>query len=307
MRSKNITSNIDFYFTLLCLLKEGKRPSVISKELNTSKQKIAYYTTILKELGFIEKKGYGVWEVKRSKKIDLEHAMIWKDKKIRGHAFIWKIKTKQFNWEELLKSNKIKYNLVRGYTPRIIINNNKVWLGKRTIVIYDNKSFYGKNAIQSRKYAVFGLKSILDTLQAKLHISLGEYRFMPVREHYGMIKNELANQVNKKGEKIIVRDDMDGEWLWIDDSKGMQGELETGGKGITKDRAGLNLEVQNWYNDMKNTNFQVTPSFILQSINGIVQNQMIFDKNIEKHQEVLEKIGNAIQELTKEVKKLNGN
>jgi biotin operon repressor len=301
---KKLTSKVDFYFTILDLLKQDKNPAQISKELNISKQKLNYYIRRLKDLGFVEKKGYGVWEVLRSKKDDLEHTIKWNDKKIRGHAFIWKIKSKQFNWIELLTKNKINYSLVRGYTPRIFINNQKVWLAKDSIIIYDNRSFYGQNAIESRKYAVFGLKSVIDTLQKQLNISLGKYLFKPTREHYGMIKNELARQYNDKGDKLIVKDDLDGDWLWIDDSEGMLGELETGGKRITKDRAGLNLEVQKWYNDMKKTNFQVTPTFILSAMNGIQQNQLVFDRNMKSHLEVLNKIGKAVEELTEAIKKL---
>lgn len=319
---------MNFYFTVLSLLKNGKTTSHISKELNVSKQKIYYYTRILRELGFLEKKGYGVWEVKRSKKEDLEHALNWKAKKIRGHAFIWKVKSKSFNWEELLKKKKIKYNLVRGYTPRIIINNMKVWLAKDSIIIYDSRSFYGRNAFESRKYAVFGVKSILDTLQSKLGVSLGKYLFKPVREHFGMIKNELARQCNEKGEKIIVRDDLDGEWFWIDDSTGMNGEMETGGKGITKDRASVNVGVQRWWNDMKSTNFKVTPSFLMESIGQVTSNQLMFNQNFESHVSSIKQLGNSaeansrttellaevvlnlskrVEELTREVSKRNGN
>jgi DNA-binding transcriptional ArsR family regulator len=299
---KQLTSKNDFYFTIFNLLKENKTPSQISKELKLSKQKISYYLRRFKEWGIVEKKGYGVWELKRSKTIDLEHAIKWSDKKIRGHAFIWKVKTKQFNWIELLKSYKINYSLVRGYTPRIFINNFKVWLGKDSIIIYDNRSFYGKNAIQSRKYAVHGLKSVLEALQKQLHINLGKYLFKPTREHYSMIKNELARQYNDKGDKLIIKDDLDGEWLWIDDSESLN-ELETGGKGITKDRAGLNLNVQNWYNDMKKTNFEVTPTFLIEAIKGITANQIYMDRNTVKHFEVLENLNKAINELREELKK----
>lgn len=302
-----MTSNKNFYLTILELLKEGKNPTQISKELNISKQKISYYTTTLKQLGFIEKKGYGVWNILKSKKIDLEHAIKWKDKKIRGHAFIWKVKSKQFNWINLLNKNNITYSLVRGYTPRIFINNQKVWLCKDSIIVYDNHSFYGSNAIESRKYAVYGLKSILEALSKQLSISLGKYIFRPSREHYGMIKNELARQCNEKGEKIIVKDDLDGEWLWIDDSEGMLGELETGGKGITKDRAGLNLEVQNWWNNHKETNFKVTPTFLLESINQVTQNQLMFNQNFESHIEAIQTLSSAVKELQNEVRRLNGN
>ncbi len=300
---KDLTSKVDFYLTVLSLLKENNNLIQISSKLNISKQKLNYYIKNLKSLGFIEKKGYGVWNVLRSKRDDLEHTIKWKEKKIRGHAFIWQVKTKQFNWIDLLNKNKINYSLVRGYTPRIFINNQKVWLGKKTIIIYDNRSFYGQNALESRKYAVFGLKSCLEALEKQFNIHLGKYLFKPTREHYGMIKNELARQYNDKNEKLIIKDDLDGDWLWIDDSEGMLGELETGGKGITKDRVALNLNVQNWYNDMKKTNFEVTPTFLMEAINKVTQNQVMFAKNIETHMEVLNEMNKTLKKIQESLEK----
>lgn len=304
MRCKKSTSKYNFYITLLELLNEGKTPFQISKQLNVSRQKIYYYTTVLKELGFVEKKGYGVWEVKRCKKEDLEYTLNWRDKKIRGHAFIWKIKSKEFDWKKLLEKKKIRYNLVRGYTPRIIINGRKVWLGKKSITIFESKSFYGKHAIESRKYAVFELKSILDSLQSKLGINLGKYLFKPVREHYGIIKNELARQCNNRGEKIIVRDDLDGGWLWIDDSEGMEGELETGGRGVTKDRAALNMNVSNWWNDNKKHNFKVTPTFVLQNMNNLIEDRKFWAEHQKSHIKAIQTLSKSVSSLTKEVLKL---
>lgn len=286
MRSKTHTSNINFYFTILQLLKKGKTPTDISKELNTSKQKISYYTRRLKEFGLIEKKGYGVWEVKRSKRIDLEDAIQKKKKQIRGHAFIWKVKPKiKLNWINILESKNIHYNLVRGCIPRIYILNKKVWLTKETIIIYETKSFYGRNAIESRKYAVWELKKAMHELQKMINIKLEGYFFMTSREHFGMIKNELARQVNDRGEKIIVEDSLDGEWLWIDDSESL-GELETGGKGFTKDRAYLNLQVQKWFNDMKQTDFKITPSFLIEKLDEANNNFNEIGNSIKKSSEI---------------------
>jgi DNA-binding transcriptional ArsR family regulator len=304
-RSKNLTSKVDFYFTILEHIKNLENLSEVSKELNISKQKLNYHTTVLKKLGFIEKESYGKWKVKRSQKKDLEHALNWKDKKIRGHAFIWKVKpSRNYDWKLLLEKNNINYKLVRGYTPRIFVKNQKIWLAKDSIVIYDARSFYGKNAVESRKYAVFGLQETIKELKRILGIEF-DYYFRPTREHFGMIKNELARQCNEKKEKIIVRDTLDGEWLWVDNSKGMLGELETGGKGFTKDRAKLNMEVQNWYNSHKKTDFKVTPEFVLNTMNGIQQNQLIFDQNMKSHLEVLDKLGKAVNELRKEIKNLS--
>lgn len=233
----------------------------------------------------------------KSTKKDLEHALNWKDKKIRGHAFIWKIKPRRnYDWKIVLERKNIRYNLVRGLIPRIFIKDKKIWLGKESITIYENKSFYGKNAIESRKYAVFELQETMRELKRQLGIDF-KYFFKPVREHFGMIKNELARQCNKNNEKIIVRDTLDGEWLWIDDSQGMLGELETGGKGFTKDRAAQNIEVQNWYNDMKETNFKVTPSFLLETFGKIAETQVLDKQNIRLHQKVLREMSETLKEI----------
>jgi len=305
-RSKKDTSKIDFYFTILELFKSGKTTLEISKKLKISKQKLYYHTKVLRNLGFLQKKGYLVWEVIRSKKIDLEHAIKWRSKKIRGHAFIWKIKLdRNYNWEDILKKRNIPYKLVRGYTPRIFINNKKVWLGKESIIIYETKSFYGKDAIQSRKYAVFELLSTMNDFSIKLSIDIGKIYFKPTREHYGMIKNELARQCNQNNERIVVRDDLDGEWFWIDDSEGMLGEMETGGKGFTKDRASLNLDVQKWWNDNKKHNFKVTPTFLMESINKVTQNQAMFNQNFESHVKSIKQLGNSADSNAKAIELLS--
>ena len=264
-------------------MKNNEEPT---KKLGISKQNLYYYRRKLQELGFL-KKDKNLWIVLKSKKKDLEHALIWKDKKIRGHAFIWKVKPNRiYDWKKLLEKKKISYKLVRGLIPRLFINKKKVWLGKETITIYENKSFYGRNAIESRKYAVFELQATITALRSKLGIDF-RYYFKPVREHFGMIKNELARQCNEKGEKIIVKDTLDGEWFWIDDSDGMLGEMETGGKGFTKDRARLNMEVQTWWNDMKKTNFKVTPSFLVEQLKESNQNFNEIGKTIKKSSELM--------------------
>ena len=105
----SIIDKKDLDLTILELLKQGKNPSTISKELNISKQKINYHTTRLKKKGFLEKKGYGTWEVKKLTSSTLPK----KDRRIRGHAFIWNIKTnKKIDWKKRFESSKIDYKLV---------------------------------------------------------------------------------------------------------------------------------------------------------------------------------------------------
>ena len=112
-----------------------------------------------------------------------------------------------------------------------------------------------------------------------------------------MIHNDLAIQCNRKGEKIHVHCDKEGEWCWIDDSYAM-GELETGGKkALTR-----SLQVQNWWNDNKKHNFEVTPSFLMESIGGMVQVQQMHSHNIVKHQRVLDEMLITLKEIRSALK-----
>lgn len=283
------------YLTIFELFKEGKNPNQISKELSMSKQKLHYYTHKLKELGYIQKIGYGTWEVKKNTLNTLEFK---KDKRIRGHAFIWKIKVPKEikDWKELLNSKNIKYNLVgKEKFPRLIINNKKIWLGKKNIIIYENKSFYANNSINSRKYAAESLLCCLGALYRKLGLNVSRHVFQPSREHYGMIKNDLARQCNKNGEKIIIHDDLEGQWLWIDDSESL-GELETGGsKAVVRSK-----QVQTWWNSNKKHNFEVDADFTLGALNKLSLAQVESNRQLLEYQKQNKEHLTLIQEYRKE-------
>jgi len=266
---KKKLSNQDFYLTLVNLLRQGNNPSKISKELSISKQRLNYYLSLLKKKGIIEKKGYGTWEVKNSLSNipSLIHS-----KEIRGHAFIWVIRIPK--GLESLRNKALENNieLSKGQA-RLIVKNHKVWIGRSSIVVYENKSFYGKNSIESRKYAVISLLEVLRALESQFNIKLSPYVFKPTKEHYGMIKNDLAVQCNRNKEKIIVNDNLEGDWLWVDNSESL-GELEVGGtKAIVRSK-----QVQDWWNDNKKYDFKVTPTFVIENINkltnALVQSQI---------------------------------
>jgi len=289
MRHQKI--NLDF--TIFNLIKQGMNPSKISKELKISKQKINYYTRKMLERGDVVKKGYGIWEVKTFS----SRTLTKNNKKIRGHAFIWKVKTnKKIDWKKRFEKAKIDYKLVRGLIPRTFIGKKKVWFGKKSLIIYEPYSFYGKNAIESRKYAIISFLETLREIESKLRINLKPYYFNVSREHYAMIKNELARQVNREGDKIRVRDE-NGEWLWIDMSDGI-GELEVGNNKAFDNSLG----VQRWYNDMKKHEFKVTPSFLMENINKVTENQMMFANNLETHIEAIKTLKEAVKELKEEIK-----
>ena len=291
-----------FLLDILNLLNEGKNLSQISKILKVSKQKLNYYTTRLKEKGLIRKIGYGVWETsKNSSKATLL-------KEVRAHAYIWKIKLPKIkNWDkrtELLDKKKIGWIPVGiKNTPRIMLKERKIWLGKKNIIIFDPFSFFGRTAVESRKLAVNQLLGILRAIESKLNISIlfdGLYHFKPSRHHYSLIKNNLAIQCDKEGKKIICYED-GKSWFVIDNSYNLH-EAET----INKDTSLIdNLGIQNLLNSHKRTKYKLTPEFILEVMGGIQQNQVMFAKNMGSHIKAIQDLSKGVNEFRREIKKFH--
>ena len=90
-----------------------------------------------------------------------------------------------------------------------------------------------------------------------------------------MIKNCLAIQCNKKGEKLRVTNE-DGLWFTIDNSFNLE-EAET----LHPKTALLDsLGIQKYFNEHKETNFQVTPKFLLETLTRIAHTQENFSKDM---------------------------
>lgn len=285
---------------VLTLIKSGKNPSQICKDFGIPKQSLDYYVGKLKKLGCIEKKGYGTWEyIKDVPTRPKDHARPQK-KEIRGHAFIWKISFfNPFDWKEVIAAYRKKkltfQKICRGTVLRTILNNRKIWLTKTGLVIYEPLDFLGKSSFQVKGTAVFEMDKLIKSLLKELGQKFRSYRFTTSREHYAIIRNELARQYNDKKEKMFIRNEAGTIWLWVDHSKGEQ-ELES-------NEALTNRRVQNFWNDHKKHKFEVTPSLVLNTMQGIQENQLIFDRNMKSHLEVLNKLGIAVDELRKEIKK----
>lgn len=317
---KIIPQKPNFYTTLINELEKSTNLSEISKKLKISKQSLNYYLRKLKESGNLIKKGKGWYEVKKPVKIipqDGSTLGISKSKdKIRGHAYIWTIKiTKEIpNWNNrisLLEAKNNHYILVGAFktTPRIKVLGRNVWLGNKKIIIYDKKkqSYYGSNAVESRKLAFQELLLIVGALERKLGVSLRPFEFEWNKEHYALIKNDLAIQENRQGNQWHITDE-DGEWLIIDDSLGEGGELETIGKKAFQ----TNVPLQKWWNDQKKHKFEVGATFIVNSlketndaIGVLIQDRRYWAENQRTHVEAIQTLSNAVKQLQEEVSKLN--
>ncbi len=298
----------NLYLSIIGMLKVSTNLTKIQKKLSISKQKLNYYLRELKSKGLIIQKGRGWYEPVKGSKNSTKYGSILVKDSVRGHAYVWDVKLpkKIEGWDkriERLEKKGIHFKLVgaKETTPRIKALGRKVWLCNNHLRVFDKKdeSYYEKNAIKSRSKAFQQIKLIVGVLNNKLGTSIKPTDISFRKEHYALIKNDLAIEENKKGNIWRINDE-DGEWLLIDDSLGRGGELETVGKKAYKN----NIPLQSWWNENKETKFKVTPSFILNTMNGIQQNQLGFDKNMQSHLAVLDKLGTAVDELRKEISSL---
>jgi len=262
----------------------------IKEKLNLSNSLFSYYIRRLINLGLVQKIGYGIYEA--TSQISPKVAIT------RGHGFMWKVKTPPRNWIKLLNESKLNYKLIGiSKTISILFKERKIWLGKKHIIIYEPESFIGINAIESKKFAVYRLIEILESLESKLNISLKPFEFQVKRQHYSLIKNCLAIQCNKLGQKIQVFNQK-GLWFLIDNSFNLN-ECEQ----VHPETALIDsLGVQKYFNEHKETKFEVTPKFILNVMNGIQQNQIIFDKNMSSHISAIQELGKGVKKLTRVMK-----
>lgn len=302
---------------ILALIKEGLSPAQISKKYDIPKQTLSYSVGKLKALGCIEKKGYGTWEFKKDLKEVPKRPRGTKagqirtssKKEIRGHAFIWKINfyDYNYNWPRIIrnyKKKKLTFRFILNKKViRTIFKGRKIWLTRSGIIIYEPLDFVGKSSFQVKGNAVFEMDRLIKDLLEELKLTLRRYRFTTSREHYGMIRNELARQYNERKEKLYIKSEEGTTWLWIDDSESLA-ELETNDPSISR-------QVQNFYNDHKKTKFEVTPSFVLDSLNktnaAVQQNTANLDyhaENMKSHVGATKDLSAASNSLKEEVKRI---
>ncbi|KKK49994.1 hypothetical protein LCGC14_3129480, partial [marine sediment metagenome] len=246
----------------------------------------------------------GWWELTKKGKNPTKYGIFLKKDTIRGHAYIWNIEIEKIpkDWNkriEILKSKEINHKLVGVLktTPRIKVLGRKVWLCNDHLRIYDTEksSYYGDDAGESRKNSKLQAFRITISLERRLGIKLNPNRIKFRKEHYSLIRNDLAIDQNQKGLIWRIKDDQTGEeWLLIDDSLGEGGELENIGKKAFK----TNIPLQKWWNIKKKYNFEVTDEFLIERFKK-------FDDRDKKFSEVMDKLQTKMIQLTKVVYDLN--
>ncbi len=285
-KSTNSTKKKDLYLEVLNEFKINSNLTRIQNKLNLKKNSLGYYLKVLVDSGHLKHCGRGWYELTNISTDSTKYTSSHPKDSIRGHAYVWKIHLTKIpnawnNRIEVLKKHKIDFKLVGALksTPSIKIEGRKIWLCNDNIRIFDKvkASYYGKNAKESKLKGQQQAFLILRTLENKLGIKLSNDKLLFQKEHYAIIKNDLAKHYNKEKIKLSIKDET-GEWLLVDDSMSDGGELENVGKSAYE----TNPKLQNWWNDNKKHNFEVNASFVLENINSLVTNQSSTQQNIDE-------------------------
>ncbi len=309
-RSKNKkVKKKDFYLTIFNLMKQGKNPSLICRMLSLSKQRMNYYISALKKLGFIRKVGYGTWEVKdkiTEKELDYAIYLKGKNKSSLGttikpitnlHAFQIKFpilegKIRDSDWEVKEKLNNWipKYHTMETLGGIVIKNNNNksltVWLKMRNIANL-NEVYDLAFKIRAYMYEYFKKQGvILDVFNCETkNLDLATED----ENSKGMLgKGEKFRlKLNKKSEKIFPKDNIDAN-AWLDGSP-FEFTAETN-----------DLE---WKREYLSMPFRLRDTFI--AMNYIAKNYASHVRLVEKASKVMDKLDRKLSR--KNIKKTEDN
>jgi len=318
--------NLDL--TIYNLLKEGLNPAKICIKLQINKTRVDYYLSSLKDRQLIRKLGYGVYEIigdytEKKSKSTTRVAMndphtnldLFKPDTVRGHAFVFtlSINPNLRNWdkrEEIFKKMGIEYEPLKifGGGQSIIFKGRKTWLTSKSIIVYEKASYMSETSTEAKQYAVYDFISHIGALERFLKADFGATRgrlkFKVSRQHYALIKNSLAKQYDREGKKLQVVDQRGRQWFIIDNSFNLN-EAET----IDPETGDIdNLKVQTHFNNIKETPLQVlkdyTPQFVLNAMQGIQNNQVMYSENIASHIKAIQDLGVGVNKLVELITKL---
>ncbi len=291
-------------------IKAGLKPAQIGKKYNISSSTLGRSLDKLKEMGCIEKVGYGTWKVLKEVPNQLEDTLKVKrdfsKRDIRGHAFIWTIEflERGIDWKQVVENYKKRHRrpaltfkmICGGKVPRTIFKKRKVWLTKAGLTIYEPLDFFGDSAFKVKGDAVFEMDRLVKDLLKKLGLKMQFYRFKCSREHFAHVKNQMARQFNDKKQKIKV--EFEGKHFWIDHSHG-EDEQET-------DDPNVSVQAQKYYKSHVKTMFKFTPEkiaeLIMENTKAIGENaksNKVYGDNSVTHVALMKKIDANLDKQTR--------
>ena len=201
----------------------------------------------------------------------------------------------------LLKSNLMR---LEGHTIKLFKNSIEIYSG-------EGISFYGKDEQEADSKSVTYWNKLFNRLEHELKIVIVKDRCRNVKEvnhHYAHTNSEICKNAIENKEQIRVFALEDGKLAFVsDDSFGFREDETLHPITAKEDRKNVDKQVNDWRINNPPTNSELAISLNkgFELMNGIQQNQLIFDKNMKSHLKVLNKIGNAVDNLTKAISKKN--
>lgn len=312
---------------VLDLLRKGVRPSQIWKNHGVSERSVKLVLRKLQDVGIIKKIGYGTWEVQEGSKKDPRRCKVihrvgqlhtpqkvqkkvqsLKPNSVRGHGIVATVKIPRFvNWIDrdiILRKRGIEYKEIPQGQRIKVGKVDKVWLTNRPSLVFyfpRGTSWYGETAKEVSGAILIDVIKHVKMLERMLGVDTfeirGNYHIKFSRQHYALIRNELARMYNKPGEKLQVRD-ASGLWLIIDNSYNLE-ELETVHPKTAVDD---NKPCQDFFNGLKQ--MPITPQMLM-SMQAETTTQIkeahgqmaYFAKNLESHVGAIRTLGDEVKNL----------
>lgn len=175
-------------------------------------------------------------------------------------------------------------------------------------IIYINQKYYWGND----PYDCF-IQSLEDVLKAHCYLEdrirfqftmQGIPHFSVRSQHYVKLRDALARKCKKEGNMIKVEiDNKLRAWVDLSDPRGTEfGHKDYAPEDTTKYSNFIKDIIENDAPIM--TQIAQRQNFIEEQVINVTKNQGVFDSNMQSHLDVLNRIGLAVDELRKEIKKI---
>lgn len=214
--------------------------------------------------------------------------------KVLGSKRGWELRKNQLL---TLKSFTKSIDLKSGSQEIYNLANIKVKTTPSSIVFY-MPTFYGKTPEIALNQALNLFFEAITKVENLFKITLTKdrkFNMTIISQHYAKINDTIAKLYRKEEDKLFITG-ADGKVWLIADYSFQTDELETIHPINAQDDMNT---VSKFFNDLRKN--PTTPGQLLQMIQGVVANQVVFDKNMQSHIQAVKDLGSGVRALTKAV------
>lgn len=316
----------NFYLSVYDDIARGLNPSRICERLGLSKQALNWYIQTLKRSGFIQKIGYGTWEILKhfdQKEVKVSYSGRSQNyirgimpktftSLVRSHGLAFRLKLpRRIFWarrQGFLRKRGVDTVEVKNGYFKGVFRSKKVHFCMRSVLVYGISDFYGSSAAVGKEKAVVEFLGIVKDLERVLGTSFKigmSHKFRVFRQHYGNVNNELAKDYVSRNKRLVVYDDGKG-WLNIDDSRSKDGSFalkEFEGVDSVRGVSDMDDVVIPFFNSLRKHE-GYTPDFVLKGFVNLIEDRQFFAENQRTHIGYLKQMGEETHKLGEIVNRL---